>query len=267
MIKRHKVHKKGSWIVDHLGEFIVMAIVVGVLMYIAWSYLLHGAGSQLTALQKCGALTGNSGVCKETCDSKVELELPNVGCKGLENKCCVLKDENIDDLGLPDGYGIPNDLYNFNIESFYIDTSQTIEGCTIGLTAWRIDCKIGTEIQLPVGMDIINYGTKPVSVYAEPWIVIAGNGRNSVSAVTSPSAKDNPIDIDGGSIDSGSVGKITTNIVISSSYSNLENKYLQIYPYATCSTEECQKGGQDPKLQGLKVTGSGSGKVITITFS
>jgi len=262
MNKKHKTNKKASWFVDNLGQLILMAIGIGVGIYFIWAYVLHGGGGTLNELQKCGSLTGNNGLCKETCDKALELELPNVGCKGLANKCCIPKDDNVNGIVLPAGYG-GNDKYNFNIDSFYIDTNKgQVEGCEVTIDASRIDCTKGKEIKLPVIITISPTGTWPASIVAEPLIVLADNPNNVKNAVINPKT-DTPIAGKvAGVVD---VTTIETTITISATDSKLEDAYLKIYPYITCYTQQCKSDGGDTKGRGVKV--SGETLPIVVTFN
>ncbi|MGV8086319.1 MAG: hypothetical protein ACP5N1_01685 [Candidatus Woesearchaeota archaeon] len=253
---RYKKNKKGSWFVDNIGQLILMAIGIGVGIYFIWAYILHGGGGSLGELQKCGALTGNNGLCKETCDRSTELELPNVGCKGLANKCCVLKDDNINSLRLPEIYG-GTENYRFSINSFEI-RDVGVSGCVIK-GPQRIDCNKGKEVILPIKIVVSNTGLKEVTVYAEPVIVIADNTNNIRYPVVNPKE---PITIAGATYIAPSDAIIETTILIKEDDSKLEEAYLKIYPYVSCKTTECLKDGGD--IRGIMT--NDESQAITVAF-
>ncbi len=252
-----KHNKKASWFVDNLGQMILMAVGLGIGFYFLWAYVLHGGGDSIAKLQECGSLTGNNGACKEACDKSIEYEFPDIGCKGLANKCCVLKDDNINELNLPTGYG-GSDKYNFRVNTFEIDTVQA-KGCEFTIN--RAECPKDIEIKIPVKISVTNIGTQTVSIYAEPLRVIADNSAKTKTVINTKT----PITIDGKINDMTSDGVIETTITISVEDSNIEEKYLRIYPYVKCDTELCKKDGGDSKNRGVMVTDNA--KSILVKFS
>ena len=239
-----KTNKKGSWFVDNLGQMVLVAIGIGVGIYLIWAYVLHGGGDSINSLQQCGALTGNKGQCKESCDTSLELELPNVGCKGITNKCCVAKDEGITDTVLPSGYGGTGAL-DFKVDSIIISGTTAPTGCEFdsknsdGTINYKsMICTPGNKIRIPVEIAVSNTGTgkDPMTVFADPAIIINDNG----DSLRGPGIYTGKSSVIISSDASKNTGKITTNVDISVVDSK-EGYYWKIYPYAKCTTTECKK--------------------------
>jgi hypothetical protein len=257
-----KKNKKASWFVDNLGQMILMAIGIAVAFYFIWAYILHGGAPAIAQLQQCGSLTGNNGECKETCDKNLEYEFPDIGCKGLENKCCVPKEESINDLNLPSGYG-GNTEYDFSIKSFEIDIDNVPSECTTSSSdSTVIGCPQNSNINLPVKVEAINIGTGEIEVYVAPMIIIGGDSNKlSIANLETPIDKKTIAGKVSGS--SASEEVILATIKITTTESNSEEKYLEIYPYLICSTDNCKKTDSS-KNRGIKVTDSS--KIIRVKF-
>jgi hypothetical protein len=257
-MKRNRRNKRGNWFVENLGQIVLTAIGIGIGIYFLWAYVLHGAGSSVNALQQCGSITGNKGECKESCDKSIELELPNVGCKGASNKCCVLKDDNMNDVILPTGYG-GDDKYNFGILNIGIKDGEqgiTAAGCKPDNKALTIiKCRAGQGVTIPVYININQIGKETVVVRADPVVVINDNGdsvkeHKYVGTTAANLAKD-PV-------------QLLTEIVVASTDAK-PNTYWEIYPYATCVSQGC-KDSDKSQSRGIYKKDPTNSNVLTIKF-
>jgi len=249
MIKRKRTNKKGNWFVENLGEIVLTAIGIGIGIYFLWAYVLHGGGDSIHTLQQCGSLTGNKGQCKETCDTSIELELPNIGCSGVANKCCILKDDNMNDVILPTGYG-QSDKYDFSITLMNMDVPK---GCKMD-TATSMKCVQGNELTTTITITVSNTGAETVTVKADPVIVLNDNGDN----VREGNYLGKPVDIK-----TKTDAKLTTDIKISSDEAKA-NTYWNIYPYALCDTQVCKDA--DTSSRGIYRKDATNSMVLTIKF-
>ncbi|MGV8141298.1 MAG: hypothetical protein ACP5NW_02565 [Candidatus Woesearchaeota archaeon] len=242
-----KKRKKGSWFVDNLGHLILMAICLGIGIYMVWAYILHGPSSSIDSAQKCGALTLNSGTCKETCDLSIEFELPDVGCEGVANKCCVIKDENMRDLLLPSGYG-GDTRYDFEVISIELGTPPA--GCRADVNNPRaaMSCTPGRAYTMPIVITIRNTGTSAMTgrVYADPLVVINGNGDN----IRGPGRYNTGT---GSTLAVGGTARLNANVAATASDAKL-NDYWDIYPYASCVDRICRD--TDSNSRGILSTNS-----------
>lgn len=222
--------KKGSWFVDNLGQMVLMAIGLGVGIYLIWAYVLHGGGDSINAAQQCGTLTTNNGECKESCDPILELEFPDLGCKGLTNKCCVVKDPDSGDVILPSGYG-GDSTYDFEVVSIAFGTTP---GCTRDPRNQKVAiCPPNRQYSIPVTIIVRNTKTNIVPmVYADPAVVINGNGDN----IRKPGTYTGKV---GAQIPVNGQATVTTNIVVSVSDAKVNN-YWDVYPYAICTDKLCK---------------------------
>lgn len=256
-MKKSRTNKKGNWFVENLGQIVLTSIGIGIGIYFLWAYVLHGGGDSVRNLQQCGSITGNKGECKETCDKSLELELPNVGCSGVTNNCCVLKDDNMNDVILPTGYGGDN-KYNFAILSIGImggEKGITGSGCSFdnrALTSMK--CVAGQGITIPVYINIKQTGTELVTVRADPVIVMNDNGdsvkEHKYTGATVVDMTKDPV-------------QLITNIVITSSEAK-PNTYWEIYPYATCVTKGCRDS--DTSSRGIYRKDATNSMILTIKF-
>jgi len=257
-MKKKRTNKKGNWFVENLGEIVLTAIGIGIGIYFLWAYVLHGAGSSAGNLQQCGSITGNKGACKETCDKSIELELPNVGCSGVANKCCVLKDDNMNDVILPTGYG-GNGKYNFEIIGMGIQKGEAgikAIGCKpTNKALTTIKCKAGQDVTVPIYINIGQKGTEQVTVKADPVIVIDDNGDNiragKYTGATAVDLTKDPV-------------QLLTDVRITSTEAK-SNDYWKIYPYATCTTQGC-KDSDTSQSRGIYKKDATNSNMLTIEF-
>jgi hypothetical protein len=261
-MKRINRNKKGNFLTDNIGSFLLALAVAMVGLYLIWAYILHGGGTGLAAAQKCGALTGSRGECKMACDANIEVEFENIGCGGKDNKCCVLKDENIRDVMLPSGYGGNND-YNFDVTAIRLAAQPGVpNGCEVeqsptGPNDKSILCKPKLNYKITVEIDVENTGTEELTVSAVPVVVIGGNA-DLVKPSGTYVGKEETLPSGGGTT------KVYADISISSTDSK-ENNYLKIYPYVKCETRRCKKS--DEKSRGiLDTVPTDSEEVITLKF-
>jgi hypothetical protein len=240
MRRINKDKRGGIW--DHFGDFMLaLALTLFGLMLI-WGYKVHG--QNLESMQGCGQITGSRGECKISCDINTEVEFENVGCKGKENKCCVLNDENIRDVMLPGGFG-GNSAYSFDVLSIAADMSG-ISACTPEANAdgttddktWK--CKPNIAYKIPINIEIQNTGTGDLDVVAVPVVVVSGNADTVKPIGTFTGDKL--------SVPGGQSGTLKVTVSINSGDSKTGN-YLNIYPYAKCDTRQCKR--TDEKLQGI----------------
>jgi len=228
------MNKKGvMW--DDIKNAVLAALAIGVGIYLIWAFLLHGAGTSAGALQKCGALTGSKGECKELCNTATELTFENVGCTGVANKCCVRKAENMNDVILPSGYG-GNSEYDFKVISIDFDSSLGLPaGCQpdSNVASKTIICTPNGRYSIPVVIQIKNVN-RAVEVYADPVVVINGNGDNMKKLGTYVGKV--PLKLDAITL----TGEAKTTIEVGAGEST-ENDYWEVYPYAICITNECKK--------------------------
>jgi hypothetical protein len=223
------MNKKGVMWSD-IKDAILTAIVIAIGIYIIWAYFLHGGVKNVDTLQKCGSLTGNNGLCKESCDS-TEMAFENLGCTGAKNICCVAKNKNMDDVVLPSGYG-GNTQYDFKVTK--IEFGEPPDGCTFEKSAIdTIICKPGSAYQIPVIITITNLN-RAVEVYADPIAVINGNGDTVKGTGTFSGTEPAKLST------KGETSKVSSEIIITAKES-IDNNYWEIYPYARCITTECRK--------------------------
>jgi hypothetical protein len=227
--------KKGSWFIDNLGQLILMALALAVGIYMLWAYVLHGGTDSFKSAQTCGVLTGNAGECRETCDPTLELELPDVGCEGITNKCCVRKDENMGDVMLPSGYGGSpvGGLYNFEVVSISFGTKPT--ACSFDPRDGKVlICPPNNAYTIPVNIGVTNIGTSAITqVFADPVVVINGNGDN----IRGPGRyAGTPKQLIRGTT---TIQTFTANVRVDANDAKL-NYYWNVYPYASCTTTECK---------------------------
>jgi hypothetical protein len=251
-----RINKKGNFLTDNIGSFLLALAVAMVGLYLIWAYLLHGGGNSLSAAGKCGALTGSRGECKAACDINIEVEFENVGCSGKENKCCVLRDENIRDVIIPPPYGGNTD-YNFEVLSIALaeqpSGSCNYENTPTGTSDNVIECRPKLSYRIPIRISVKNSGAGEVKVSAVPVVVVSGNadlvkpvGTYVGEVVT---------------LQPGDTGDVLVDITISSSDSK-ENNYLNIYPYVKCETRKCKS--TDEKSRGI--LGLNPDASITVKF-
>ncbi|HYD03030.1 MAG TPA: hypothetical protein VEC16_01910 [Alphaproteobacteria bacterium] len=250
-INNFRKNRKGNVVTDNMANLILMAVIIGIGIYFLWAYVLHGAGDSIDAVQQCGALTGSKGVCKESCDLSAELEFTNLGCKGIANKCCIPKNENMDDVILPAGYG-GNTEYDFEVISIDFDSvgSCKKDPDNNGI----ILCEPGEEHEVVVIIDVKNiYGE--TLTYGDAVVVINGNAKNirGPGRYTGPSIK----------FTTGKTDRLRVNLEISAADAK-NNDYWTIYPYATCTTAEC-KSTDTGRARGI--LSSNDDDSVTIKFT
>jgi len=254
-MKKSRTNKKGNWFVENLGQIVLAAIGIGIGIYFLWAYVLHGGGDTTKTLQTCGALTGSQGQCKEACDKNLELELPNVGCSGVANICCVLKDTGNGDVILPTGYG-QSEKYDFSVGAIAVDKTTAIQkGCQImNGDSSSVRCTAGNDINIPIIITVTNTGTEKVNVFADPVIVIMDNADT---------VKENKFIGTRTDIAAKATVNLVTTIKISAADAK-SNSYWEIYPYAKCDTSYCQ--GADLSSRGIYRKDPTNHNVLTIKF-
>jgi hypothetical protein len=246
-----KRNRKGNVVTDNMANLILMAVVIGIGIYFLWAYVLHGAGDSINAVQQCGALTGSKGTCKETCDLSAELEFTNLGCKGIANKCCIPKNENMDDVILPAGYGGDTD-FDFAVQSIDFNSIGT---CTNDPNNNGIIlCEPGKEHVVIVAISVKNlYGkTEP---NGDAVVVINGNAKNirGPGKYTGPSS----------TLASGETNIFTVRLDISAADAK-SNDYWTIYPFASCTSADC-KSTDTGRARGI--LSSNEDSFVTIKFT
>jgi hypothetical protein len=235
MKKFKSIKNKGSWFIDNLGHLILMAIAVGVGIYLMWAFVLHGGGDTFNAVQKCEALTLGSGECKESCDSTLELEFPDAGgCKGITNKCCIRKDENAGDVILPSGYGGDN-THDFEVVSIRFGTRPNNCQLDTRNPDTVMICTPNNLYSIPVSIVVQNTGTNAIPrVYADPVAVMNGNGDNIRGPGRYNTGTGMMLPVTG-----TKTVTVTTSVGIAASDAK-PNYYWDIYPYASCTDTVCR---------------------------
>jgi len=254
------LHKKGVW--SDIKEAVLAIAILCACLYLVWAYILHGIVPTQNTLQQCTALTGNGGQCKSICDES-EMAFQGLGCTGKNNICCVRKNQNANDVMLPSGYGGDTN-YDFEVTS--IDFGILPSGCSpdangnaVGNT---VICDPNRPYQIPIQIKVINL-YKSIDVYANPVIVINGNGDNIlVGKYPGPKVKltaastTTPISGD------ATEQTLTTTISVAAAQT-AKDEYLEIYAYATCDLTVCKKT-DDPAMRGIFNTNSKA--VLTVSF-
>jgi hypothetical protein len=230
MHRRTILNKKGLW--SDIKSAIFTGITIGVGVYLIWAFVLHGGGNTVNALKSCKSLTGSGGQCKSSCDSTLEYSLENVGCSGVNNICCIRKNENQGDVILPSGYGGDPD-YDFKVLD--IDFDPLPPGCSPekNTASKTIICKPNMRYSIPVVISIRNVN-KPVEVYADPVVVINGNG----DMIRKPGTYTGTAQLALATKDEE--GDVRTHIEVDASESK-DNDYWEVYPYARCISINCRK--------------------------
>ena len=228
MIK--KIFKKGDFETSKLGNFLLVLAISLVILAAIWMFLVHGSLLTLKTTTTCGTLMGFKGECRISCDAYLETEYPGGGCKGQTSKCCVRKEENMADVILPSGYGGSED-YDFKVVSIAVKSLPS--GCTPANNNVENSyvCVPDKRYTIPIEITVQNVN-KALEVYADPVIVINGNGDNIIKSTYTGTAK-------ASLSTAGQTGTVTTNIEISSSDAKA-NDYWEIYPYAKCITNNCK---------------------------
>lgn len=238
-----RFHKKGNFLTDNIGSFLLALAVALVGLYLIWAYILYGVDQD--AISSCGFMTGSEGICQISCDSETEIEFENVGCKGKENKCCVLKAGDIRDTILPPPYG-GNDVYNFGVTSISFAQPPSA-ACTQETTAAGTDtdtylCLPGRSYTFKIDIGVENTGdpanVDDVKISAVPVVVMSGNS-DTVRPYGTYTGKE--VGLSAGT-------PVTADITISSSDSK-EGNYMTIYPYVKCETRKCKL--TDEKRRGI----------------
>jgi hypothetical protein len=247
------INKKGNFLTDNIGSFLLALAVALIGLYLIWAYILHGGGDSIGAAQKCGAITGSRGECKLSCDVNLEMEFENMGCEKRE-RCCVLIDADIRDVILPSGYG-GNTEYDFDIESISVNLPECQEesGSQNG-NSWI--CAPRRSYKIPVQIEVINTGNNNIKASAVPVVVVSGNS-DLVKPVGTYTGKEEDIG-------SGGAGTLFVEVGITSNDAK-DGNYITIYPYAKCETRQCKR--TDERSRGiLEKMPDGSDEFIIIKF-
>jgi len=257
------MNKKGVW--SDIKSALLAIAILGVSLYILWAYVFHGILPQAHTFEKCEGLSGNNGLCKESCDSTTEFAFPGVGCgNGKASTCCVRKNPNMNDVILPGGYGGDK---SFEFEVVSINFGALPGKCAFDTTdplksKKTIICPPNYQQTIPIEITVRNlYGA--IIVFADPVIVINGNGdkmskfgkyigNTNVNLPKNTAAAPAP----------GPEFIIKSDIKIASSEA-IENDYWEIYPYVKCETKECKKT-DDPAGRGI--LNYNTNDVLTISF-
>jgi len=259
-MKRKNIHnKKGSVLADHGVEFAMAVIGLLICLYFAWAYLLHGAGDNLSQMQKCGAYTGGRGQCALSCDRNTEYTVQGAGCSKNE-VCCVLIDENAQDVILQTPYG-GSPTYDFSVLAISFDPNKPLTGCEYETTVSGqqdekvIHCTPGHQYRISVAIAVESTGTDnpPLQISAVPVVVITGNADTIKPAGT----------FAGPVVDLGSGTPPTAEIVITNTEAKADN-YIDIYPYVKCDTMRVCKS-TDPMKRGILNRGP-EDEYLTIKF-
>jgi hypothetical protein len=248
----NKISKKGDFEMSKLGNFLLILAVCAIIGTALWMLLVNGSLLTLKKSTACGTLMGFKGECRVSCDPYLETEYPGGGCAGQASKCCVRKEENMADVILPSGYGGSQD-YDFKVVSIAVKNLPS--GCRPASTNADNSyvCTPDNKYTIPIEITVQNVN-KALEVYADPVIVINGNGDNIIKSTYTGTAKT--------SLNTaGQNGIVTTNIEISSSDAKA-NDYWEIYPYAKCITNNCKatNAGSDGILS------MNEKEFVTITF-
>jgi hypothetical protein len=269
------LHKKGVW--SDIKEAVLAIAILCACLYLVWAYILHGIVPTQNTLQQCSALTGNGGVCKAQCDSTAEVAFPGLGCKGKTSLCCVKKNENMNDVILPSGYGGDT---NYDFEVLSIDFVNPLPtGCQPDLaddaTGKTIMCTPNRPYTISIQITIKNL-YKPIDVYANPVVVLNGNGDNIIvgkfpgAKITLKTASTVTPEIptaDNENAITPIPGEapeqiVTTNIKVTTDQTS-ENEFIDIYPYVMCDSAVCKKT-DDPAMRGILNTNYKA--MITVNF-
>ena len=210
------------------------AVGIAIGIYLIWAYVLHGGGDTIGKLQQCGALTGNKGECKETCDSTLEAEFPDVGCKGVANKCCVARNQDMSDVMLPSSYGGNNNI-DFEVQSITLNSVVNLNTCEkedpTSDKSWI--CTPNNPVSLDIDILVKNTKSQTIEVYADPVVVINDNG----DSIRGPGRYTGTVS--SGPITAGNTAEVSTTVLISANDAT-NGFYIKVYPYAVCTTKECK---------------------------
>lgn len=229
--------RKGNFLTDNIGSFLIALAVALVGLYLIWAYLLHGVDYGATS--SCGFMTGAKGVCQISCDADTEIEFENVGCKGKENKCCVLKEGDIRDTILPPPYGATDE---FTITSIGLESppsaSCTQDTSDASISTWI--CPPARSYTFKVAIGVEKTGTAVDNDYAKisavPVLVLSGNADKVMPPGTYTGKE------------IGYAGTALADVTVSASDAK-EGNYVMIYPYIKCETRKCKL--TDEKRRGI----------------
>ncbi len=229
-----RFRKKGNFLTDNIGSFLLALAVALVGLYLIWAYLLHGVNP--SSMNGCGQLTGSRGTCQISCDTNTEVEFENVGCKGKTNKCCVLKDDSITRTILPPPFGGTTE-YNFEITDIRFNGDISSIGCDQepapdGDTSVTLRCPPMRSYRIPIAVVVSSTGTGPVEVLAVPVVIVSGNA----DTVRPPGTYVSKEKVD---ITSAQSAEAYVDVTLSATDSK-EGNYVTIYPYAKCETRKCE---------------------------
>jgi len=248
-----KTNKKGfTFVPETAMGWVLVIFVAAVLMGGIWIFIIHGSFNTIKTTTQCGTLMGIKGECRITCDPNLEIESPIGGCKGKASKCCVRKEENMNDVILPTPYGGSQD-YDFKVTDIAIKIPLP-SGCRVTAVDKSYVCDPNTRYIIPIDITVQNVN-KGVEVYADPVVVINGNGDN----IRKPGTYTGTVKA---SLNSAGDTKIVSTKIEIAPNDAIPNYYWEIYPYAKCMTQNCRN--TDPGTDGI--LSADQKDFITITF-
>jgi hypothetical protein len=230
LIRRNRKGVLGSQLLD----IAVSALVLLVCIYFIWSYLLHGASTNLEQLQSCGNVATGKGICKESCNPDDELGIVGVGCSGVKKTCCISTSTQFQDTILPSPYGGDDKTTNFAVTDIGLGTYDLtqIGNCKFDDPTYHtsLRCVQGTRVTLDVKIGLTGIGPHSLEAYASPVTTINDN-QDSIKQVYDGTEKK--------TVTQNARTEVHAVIVISESNA-ASNSYWKIYPYAVCDTPECK---------------------------
>jgi hypothetical protein len=209
-------------------------IVFGILAYIAYDKLWKGGSKGIDDRMTCNSLTYNDGVCKESCDRDLELDIGKSSCEkaskaeGVELTCCSPIDEDMQDTILPTGYGGSKE-YRFDVTSISIDPLPS--RCTKEENSDNIVCPVGNSVSFQVKIGVTSTGSGSITAYANPVIVSKSDVVDKDNLATTGATTLNT---------NQAKGEATSDSITIDTADAIAGNYYKIYPYGLCNTQDCK---------------------------